>query len=204
MVNQQVAAWGQKSSILTVDTSDMVCCGGRCWSSMIVSAGSPLLLPVRARLVQQSAVPRLSEPLHICNPPSEENALELYSHREVSPPYNSAGTVTVTRRNEARTTPHASVDAMEFTCAEEPRNIFERSTHDLSTVHPECLHLPSMTLSAIPKQTEPVLLCHLATRARATMTESKYQSKATCNTLRPAPSHEHPRTCIASSSLGGG
>ncbi len=110
----------------------------------------------------------------------------------------------MTRQNEARTTPHASVDAVEFTCAEEPQNTLKRSAHDLSTVHPECLHLPSMTLSTVPKQTEPLPLFHLATRARAkpycTMTESKYQFKATCNTQWPVPSQGHQAPEIAVSS----
>ncbi len=96
------------------------------------------------------------------------------------------------------------MDAVELTCAEKLQDIPEPTTHDLSTVHPECLHLPSITLPTMPKQAELLLLCSLATRDHAkpyyTMTESKYQTKATCSTQRPAPSHGHQASEVSISS----
>ncbi len=71
---------------------------------------------------------------------------------ELSSSYEPAGTVIVTLQDEARTTPHASMDAMEFTSVEELQDIPELTTHDLSTVHYGRLYMPSITLPTIPKQ----------------------------------------------------
>ncbi len=121
-----------------------------------------------------------------------------------APSYKSASAVTVTQQDEARITPHDSKDAAGFTCAEEPQNIPEPSTHDLSTVLPGCLHLPSITLPSIAKQTESRPISPLMTRSHAkpycTMTESKYQFRATCNTQWPVPFPGHQASEIAVSS----
>ncbi len=118
-------------------------------------------------LLQQSAVLRLSEPLRICYRPSGENALALHSHLEVSLSYEPVGTVTATQQGKARSTPYASVVAAEFTCAEKLQDIPEPTTYDLFTVHPGCLHLPSIALPTMHKQTELFPLCPLTIRARA-------------------------------------
>ncbi len=160
---------------------------------------------VTSLLPQQPAVPRLSEPLRICSRPSRENALELHASLEVSPPsYKSASAFTMTQQDEGRIKPHPSKDAVEFACAEEPQNIPEPSTHNLSTVHPGCLHLPSIILPSTRKQTESLPISPLTTRARTkpycTTTESKYQFKSTCNTQWPVPFPGHQASEIAVSS----
>ncbi len=48
------------------------------------------------------------------------------------------------RQDEARITPHGSVDAVDVACAEE--NAGELTTHNLSSVHPGCPNLSSITL----------------------------------------------------------
>ncbi len=135
-----------------------------------------------------------------------ENALELHFSLEVSPPsYKSASAFTVTQQDEGRITPHASKDAVEFTCAEEPENIPEPSTHDLSTVHPGRPHLPSITLPSMPKQTESLMISPLTTRAPTktycTMTESEYQFKRTCSTHQPTTSHQSHEVTTSSPNL---
>ncbi len=60
-----------------------------------------------------------------------------------------AGTVTGTRQSESRTTPHAFMNAVVFTYAEELQDNPEPTMHALSTAHPGRLHLPSITLPTI-------------------------------------------------------
>ncbi len=69
----------------------------------------------------------------------------------------------MTQPDEGRVTPHAFKNAVEFTCVEEPENISEPSTHDLSTVQPGYLHLPSIALPSMPKQTESLPISPLTT-----------------------------------------
>ncbi len=104
----------------------------------------------------------------------------------------------MTRQYEAQITPHASMDAMEFTCADIP----ELTTHALPTVQTGCLNWPSITLPTIPRQIVLHPLCPLA-RARSkpycTITEPKYQTNVTCSTQRSVPFHGHqaPETSVS-------
>ncbi len=75
----------------------------------------------------------------ILGPPTEADAILR----------RPAGTVTVTRQSESRNAPHAFMNAVVFTCAEELQDIPEPTMHALSTTHPGRLHLPSITLPTI-------------------------------------------------------
>ncbi len=61
----------------------------------------------------------------------------------------------------------SQVYAVEFTCVNELQDIPQPTAHDLCSVHPGRLHLPSVTLPTIPKQTEQLLLCQRAKSAEA-------------------------------------